>query len=693
MNGAGNSTHDENGTSLDEMLDLEAANLLDAFLAEYQAGRSPDPLRLLADHPELESRLRAGLLVTRLRDRLADDVDAWCTREWNSPGPGPVPVTPTPTSESSHPNDESQTDPPRIGEDHSGSTVSVSPGASLAPNERRVLGDFRIVREVGCGGMGIVYEAEQISLRRRVALKVLSLAAALDSRQRQRFQLEAQAAGRLHHNHIVPVHAVGEADGTPYLAMEFIDGLSLAQVIRHVRLREVAAPTTQFAREQIRPAAKVEAMGTRQPSVLASSCAPALTGCSPRDHTYILTVARLGIEAAEALEHAHQHGILHRDIKPANLLIDDQEQFWITDFGVAQIQGNASLTVTGLVVGTLRYMSPEQAVGGHAALDGRCDVYSLGATLYELLTLHPAFDGEDRSEVLRRIAQEEPVSLRKLNPSVPHDFETIVRKMMAKEPRDRYATAQGVADDLARFLRGEPIAARPAPWVERSWKAARRHPAWAGAAVSALLLVSLFIGMVSWSNIRLRRKNWQLDQTNAQLDQARDEGVAQAVFARRSSRAATDAAGPARAGAGPGGAGAGPSRRDPACDRRERLRLVVLNRACPAQRRRAPGRRGGRRWTWRRAGWQDAGHRRRLRPGRPLGSRPGAAPSRRASSRPAAARRSLHSQRPSACHVVGLLGSKGRGRAGHLGHDGNSATCDGSVRRAATPSRCTDLSQ
>jgi WD40 repeat protein/serine/threonine protein kinase len=416
--------------------------------------------------------------------------------------------------------------------------LSASLATYTVANEQRVLGDFRIVREVGRGGMGIVYEAEQISLRRRVALKVLTLAAALDSRQRQRFQLEAQAAGRLHHNHIVPVHAVGEADGTPYLAMEFIDGLSLAHVIRQLRLREASAPDTRFSREEVHRSARVEASARPRSSASAPSTAPTLTGCSPGDRAYIVMAAHLGIQAAQALEHAHQHGILHRDIKPANILVDDKEHLWITDFGVAQIQGNASLTVPGLVIGTLRYMSPEQALGRHAALDGRCDVYSLGATLYELLTLHPALDGTDRSEVLRRVAHDEPVALRKLNPSVPHDIETIVRKMMAKEPRDRYATAQGVADDLERFLRGEPIAARPASWFERSWKTARRHPAWAGAAVSALLLLSLFIGMLSWSNIRLRDKNWQLDQTNAQLDQARNEAVAQARVARRSSAAA-----------------------------------------------------------------------------------------------------------------------------------------------------------
>jgi serine/threonine protein kinase len=163
-------------------------------------------------------------------------------------------------------------------------------------------------------------------------------------------------------------------------------------------------------------------------------------------------VAQFGVQVAEALDHAHTRGILHRDIKPANLLLDEQGQFWVTDFGLAQIQGNASVTMTGDILGTLRYMSPEQALAKRVVIDGRTDIYSLGVTLYELLTMRPAFDGRDRQETIRKIADDEPTPPRKLNPAVPGDLETILLKAMSKELSRRYATAKDLADELRRFL-------------------------------------------------------------------------------------------------------------------------------------------------------------------------------------------------------------------------------------------------
>ena len=262
------------------------------------------------------------------------------------------------------------------------------------------LGDFRILREVGRGGMGVVYEAIQRSLNRRVALKVLPFAAAMDPTQLRRFQTEALAAAQLHHTHIVPVYSVGCERGVHYYAMQFIEGQTLAQVIAERRRRAQgpgrgprSAPVSgrrpagteglplesRFRRKSGPAEAGTPTPGPGQAS---GSATP-----SSRSREFFRTVAALGIQAAEALDHAHKLGIVHRDIKPANLLLDVQGKLWITDFGLVRLQDDAGLTMTGDLLGTLRYMSPEQALAKRGYLDHRTDIYSLGATLYELLTL------------------------------------------------------------------------------------------------------------------------------------------------------------------------------------------------------------------------------------------------------------------------------------------------------------------
>ncbi len=377
---------------------------------------------------------------------------------------------------------------------------------------RRIFGNFRIIREVGRGGMGVVYEAEQTALRRRVALKVLPSVSALDPRALRRFQLEAQVAGWLQHPRIVPVHDVGWVGGVPYYSMQFIEGGSLADLIRE--LKTLVSPETKH---------RVEASDTNRFSSLAgevlsgrfapprgeaSSVRSPLSGQENVDHTsgsslqsrrYFRTIARLGVQAADALAYAHEQGIIHRDIKPANLLLDPRGELWVADFGMADVQGDVGVTLTGDMPGTLRYMSPEQARGKRALVDRRTDLYSLGATLYELLTLRPAVIGDDRQEILRRITEEEPAPIRRINPAVPVDLATILAKAMSRDPSNRYETARHLAEDLGRFLDGRPISARPVGPLVRSWRWCRRKPIQAG--LAAGLAAALVIGFagITWN--------------------------------------------------------------------------------------------------------------------------------------------------------------------------------------------------
>lgn len=347
-----------------------------------------------------------------------------------------------------------------------------------------VLGDFRIVREIGRGGMGVVYEAEQISLGRLVALKVLPFAGVLDPRHVQRFQNEARAAACLHHPNVVPVHAVGQERGVHFYAMQMIEGRTLAELVRDLRGAkglDAAVPEDE-KRSGVQPPpepATADTTAARAETTVLSAPGP----------EYFRTVARLGVQAAEALDYAHQIGVIHRDIKPGNLMLDGHGTLWVTDFGLAHLQhAEASLTMTGDLVGTLRYMSPEQILGKRVPIDHRTDVYSLGATLYELLTLQPAFVGNDRQELLGQIASEEPQPPRRVNKAIPHELETIVLKALEKNPAERYATAQELADDLWRFLEDKPIHARKPTLRRRAVKWARRHQRLLRALVAFLLL-------------------------------------------------------------------------------------------------------------------------------------------------------------------------------------------------------------
>jgi WD40 repeat protein/serine/threonine protein kinase len=363
-------------------------------------------------------------------------------------------------------------------------------GRPKAGASSHALGDFRIIREIGRGGMGVVYEAEQLSIGRRVALKVLPFAAMLDRQQLNRFKNEARAAGTLDHPNIVAIHSVGCERGVHYYAMQLIEGQSLAQVIEQLR---AAGDCPDFAQS-------AEQNGTVPLSDAADTTPVAHLTTLPDFNTkeYYRSVAELGIQAAEALDHAHQNGILHRDIKPANLLIEgdcpimrsprskmglspssehdgNHLKLWITDFGLARMEADAGMTMTGDILGTLRYMSPEQALAKRVVVDHRSDIYSLGVTLYELLTLQPAFTGDDRQELLRQIAFEEPRKPRQISPQIPTDLETIILKSIEKNPADRYSTAQQFANDLQRFLQDRPVLARRPSLKHRIIKYGRRH--------------------------------------------------------------------------------------------------------------------------------------------------------------------------------------------------------------------------
>jgi serine/threonine protein kinase/Tfp pilus assembly protein PilF len=358
--------------------------------------------------------------------------------------------------------------------------------APAAGDENR-LGDFVLVREIGRGGMGVVYEARQLSLGRRVALKVLPFAAVLDSKQIARFKNEAQAAAQLLHPNIVPVFAVGAERGVHYYAMQFIDGQPLDRAIAELRKKSRIAVDEPSANAE-----EAKADATSPPELAAPSTRRAfLTENSENQQQYFRTVVRLGIQAAEALHAAHEDGVVHRDIKPSNLLLDGDGKLWVTDFGLARCQFDATLTKTGDVVGTLRYMSPEQASGQSALVDQRTDVYSVGATLYELLTLRPAFRGRDGPALLRQIEQQEPLSLRQWQPALPADLETVVLKALAKRREERYTTARELAEDLRRVLEGKPTLAKPPTLPDRLHKWARRHKRLVGTVAAACVVAVL----------------------------------------------------------------------------------------------------------------------------------------------------------------------------------------------------------
>jgi serine/threonine protein kinase/WD40 repeat protein len=485
----------------------------ESFLEHCRRGAHPSPEEYAQRHPELADRIRA-LFPTLLAMEEVYPVPG-LSRAVARPSPGPAP-------------------------------------------ER--LGEYRIVREVGRGGMGVVYEAVQEPLGRRVALKVLPFHAVADPIQIERFRREARAAARLHHTNIVPVFGVGEHEGTHFYAMQFIQGQGLEAVLHEVqRLRggKAVTPTPDDAlsvqaahgmlsgrfRETSRdhqPPQSPVADAPGSPLVAEAPDVPSSTTdmSGQTAGQYHRSVARLGVQAAEALDYAHRHGVLHRDVKPSNLLLDTEGTVWVTDFGLAKAEDSDSLTQTGDLIGTLRYLAPERFAG---RADARSDVYSLGLTLYEMLTLRPGFAESDRARLVERVLHETVVAPRRLDPALPRDLETILLKATAREPEQRYQSAAALAEDLRQFLAERPIRARRASPLERFWRWCRRNPMVASLLGAVATLLVVIAAGASVAVLRLRENLARATQaeTNARdklWDSRRDQARALRLSRRQGQR-------------------------------------------------------------------------------------------------------------------------------------------------------------
>ena len=430
------------------------------------------------------------------------------------------------------------------------------------------LGDFRLVREVGRGGMGIVYEAVQQSLGRKVAVKVLPKQSLLDPKYYQRFEREARTVARLHHTNIVPVFGVGEQDGLHYYVMQLIHGTGLEVVIaglsrKHgdtdensddakktdISLRAFQAvcqtwenfspnpavlPSDQLTeswQEMSTPHGKETNAITEKSGSLKSAETAVDSGTATTtrpqaklaDATFWRGVARIGKQVADGLHYAHTQGVFHRDIKPSNLLLDVEGTVWITDFGIAKALDHDGVTSTGDLVGTLQYMAPELFQGQG---DNRSDIYSLGATLYELLTLRPTFQDTNRGRLIQKITLGEPAQPRRINSRIPRDLETIILKAISRSPEQRYQTGRELANDLRRFLDGQPILARRISYAERFARWCKRNPAVASLAslsFTLLVLVAVIasVGYVQ-TNQALKREAKEKETANKEKQKAQE---------------------------------------------------------------------------------------------------------------------------------------------------------------------------
>jgi WD40 repeat protein/serine/threonine protein kinase len=423
------------------------------------------------------------------------------------------------------------------------------------------VGEYRILRLIGRGGMGAVYEAVQESLGRHVALKLLPAEALMDPVRLERFRREARSAAQLHHTNIVPVFGVGKADGQHFYAMQFIAGHPLDAVIEEVRrLKEKSGARAPRSVSEVAVALMKRGFGTALtvgPSTLADGPSEWTMGTAEASDSsstmseilsdggrhYWATVARLGAQGADALAYAHAQGILHRDIKPANLLLDLQGTVWVTDFGLAKSNDADNLTQQGDIVGTLRYMAPERFDGSG---DHRSDLYALGLTLYEMLTLKPAFHHENRAKLIEQVTAASPPRPRAINPAIPRDLETIVLKAIQRDPALRYQSAADLGDDLHRYIEDRPIRARRATLTEQTVRWCRRNPAVALLVAAVMLATFTGAGLASFYAVRAENERGKAVDREREANFARREAETASVRATIARRAAEESAEEAR---------------------------------------------------------------------------------------------------------------------------------------------------
>ncbi|NOT02550.1 MAG: protein kinase [Phycisphaerales bacterium] len=396
---------------------------------------------------------------------------------------------------------------------------------------RVVAGDFEIRREIGRGGMGVVYEAWQRSLERVVAVKVLTSTSGLSGSAVVRFRREAQAAAKLHHSNIVPIHAQGEDNGLYFYAMEYIRGRSLHDVIDELRggtsRSRLALTETKLivgdgsAGSSPRPS-DPDATTVVAAPVISRSGSSHRTASRVERTRYDELADRLAV-AADAIDYAHRQGVIHRDIKPHNFICSEDGSLFITDFGLARVLEQPGVTTTGEFVGSPLYMSPEQITGKAGGADHRTDVYSLGATMYEWLTLSPPYPGETREQVIAGIIHGELSTPRERSAAVPIDLETICLKALERNPADRYQTAGDMAEDLRRYLRRDSIVARRESLFVRARRVINRHRM-ASLAAAALIVVlgtvSLTVGL---REHKFDRERARREATLADVTQEKEE--------------------------------------------------------------------------------------------------------------------------------------------------------------------------
>lgn len=403
---------------------------VEVFVEQHSAGKADDPARFAANYPQ---DMRAEILA-QCREFLMFD-GLLGHQEWQEP--------------------------------------------AAAPEDGRSFGDFLIQEELGRGGMGVVYLAKQKSLNRRVALKVMASGLTLSKRHVERFRREAMANAQLRHRAIVPVHSLIEVDGTFALAMDFVAGRNLADMLDDLRLANNDGEGV--------------AVGT--------------LGIAP-EKGYVAECAMVVAEIASALAVAHHHQVVHRDLKPRNLMIDDRRQVRLLDFGLAKSLDatRESLSMSGEITGTAHYMSPEQTLAKRVEIDHRADIWSLGVILYELLTLHRPFDGKNLQQIVYEICFKEPVALQRRNAKVPRDLVTICQKALEKDPGKRYQTATEFEADLQRFLRWEPVHAKPASAWTKASKFVRRHRAESTIAALAFVAITAVTAVV-WTSSAIDARN------------------------------------------------------------------------------------------------------------------------------------------------------------------------------------------